>query len=271
MRYPVLKEGNYEVFFSDEGREKKEHPVLLRRTRNRSGIKKPCVVPGCSNWTRASTQVCSKHDKEIKKGHETKWHTKDWIGYFESPSSKASGNDQPVPWHGWLAKRILDWAGQDSVRLKIADSFMEALENEIPGKIPDSSTLANGELLSNQNFPTPEMLVDFTTTMVEKHFPSASFSGNVVPHCTFPKRKPNPGFEVKDMPIRVVAALTILGMICEEANRGDTWYRLNVSNPNGGGSGRAGAYYAISVYLLMRRGKMNTAQLAKMLQVSPWS
>lgn len=116
--------------------------------------------------------------------------------------------------------------------------------------------------------------------LVDRHFPEAGYDTVTLPGKTFKKKVPENAasrgdgqqllttsradgeaavgpkkrlfydIPVEKVPLRVVAALTLVGLACEESNRGDLWF---VNKYKGGkGSTRASIYMPIAYYLLRR-------------------
>jgi hypothetical protein len=126
-----------------------------------------------------------------------------------------------------------------------------------------------------------ENLVEDIIDLVNTHFPENEYSNTVLPGRVFEKQvrqdiriEKTGGQDVlgelatnsatsetgkkvmrhkiplRNVPIRVVAALALVGLACEESNRGDLWFATTYRD--GIGSARASIYMPIAYYLLRR-------------------
>ncbi|MHA1754259.1 MAG: hypothetical protein ACTSYR_01940 [Candidatus Odinarchaeia archaeon] len=275
----VLEENGYAVYFSNKGSECKKDPLFNKRRIRVKSKRMKCTVKGCNNITRSSFGVCKYHKETI-----LEFHPVDWVGYFLVPQIIQNNlgeklkleimkeNRHFVPMHGWIIERLLYWANHDVEKLKLLDEFMKEIENQIPGRIPDATTLQES-LMPNTHLPNyPKKIVNLTKKIVEKYFPKREFVNEAVPDCKYsskPRIKNEKSIELTltNFPLRIVATLVVLAMIAEEANRGDAWFRekYGLGEPE-----RAGAHFAYTIYVLRKENRMTIKQITKLLQVPPW-
>ncbi|WEU40865.1 MAG: hypothetical protein OdinLCB4_002835 [Candidatus Odinarchaeum yellowstonii] len=285
----ILEENGFRVYFSNKGEELKEDPLWNKR-RVKSKNKQQCNIDKLKKGEKCSRlssfELCQEHRKKFLTTHPV-----DWIGYFTPPSNILSILDETihkkidseqillVPMHSWIIERIIQFINNNPEYEKTVDDFMKDIQRNIPGKIPDSTSLQES-LMSNKNGDAElDDIMKKAQDTIEKNFPADKFKGINVPICRFSiknktkaeKIKNNEekfvSFEIPNLPVRIAAALIYLGMIAEEANRGDAWFRkqYHLGEPK-----RAGAHFAYSVYVLRKEGRMSVEQISRVLQIPPW-
>ncbi|MFW9890248.1 MAG: hypothetical protein ACFFER_18850 [Candidatus Thorarchaeota archaeon] len=283
----IIEEEQFLVFFSNQGIDPKEDPIWnKRRTKGRRN-RKPCAAINdeghiCGVITQSPFGVCKTHMRDF-----LRYHPVDWVGYFIPPQVLLESLDDStqkrilshdrllVPMHGWLIERLLSWSKLDKKRTDRVSQFMAQIEESIPGKISDATSLQEALQTHVLGSLTPQAIVSSAMESLDAVFPIEEYAGEFVPNCNFSSRPRKvdldfiePVFiEIPRFPVRAIAGLTFLAMVAEEANRGDAWFRQNY---NLGEPERAGAHFAYTIYILRREGRMSITQISKLLQVPPW-
>lgn len=292
----IMEESGFEVYFSNQGRDPKEDPLWNKRRMKTTGSHKcSALVSGgkeCKETTRSPFGVCAKH-----RVFPLSYHPVDWVGFLKVPSELLENLSSDirsdilgrrrliVPMHGWLIERLLTWSCNDGEKKQTVSTLMKSIEESVPSRIPDATSLQ--EMLQtvkagrgSNELMSPDSICINVKRILDDAFPEANFSGATVPHCRFTSRPKKTAvrddavgekpfsLEIPNMPVRVVAAITILAMVAEEANRGDAWFRnrYGLGEPE-----RAGAHFAYTVYVLRNEGRMSIKQICKLLQVPPWT
>lgn len=189
-------------------------------------------------------------------------HSADWVGHFVPPGFSFEECKKWIPMHSWIIERLYQWAKMAD-RFDVLDSFVDEAVNTIAGNVPDSTTLQqvlDGAVL-NKNIPHPDNLVELVNNLVLTHFPPERFTGMMVPETLFK------GVSVRP-PVRVVATLLCISLVCEEANRGDEWYRKHYKP--GTQIKMAGCRMAHGIYLYRRHSNASISQIATILKTATW-
>lgn len=241
----VLEENGFIVEFSNRGEKPKKDYC---RYRNPSGNRMTCAVQGCTNTTRARSGVCNNHKKE----HEWMQHKRDWLARIIPPGGLREEHLTNAPGFGDLSESLIRWAGTDQSRIKRLDSFFMESMDKIPGDIPDSTSLQNALEGIETNVMTPQQIISMTLEIVNRFFPQNDFQGVDVENINIVT-----GI-ISRIPIRLVASLLLLGYVCEEANRGDRWYKTRNGAPET--IAYAGCFMSAGYYLYRRYTKATPKQ-----------
>lgn len=186
-------------------------------------------------------------------------HDVDWIGRFIPPGRTRDECLRFAPKHDFYIELILRWAKQDQRRLALVDGFFYDMLKRIVGNIPDSSALQRAYLGASREeekdyrgsgIKTPDDVIHLIIDLVDRHFPPKEF-GSVLLTGKISERSKSPiKGELKDIPLRVLAAIWAIAFACEEANQGDLWYAKVYKN--GKGSTRTGCVMSSGWYLYLR-------------------
>jgi len=273
----VLEEGGYVVELSNRGVLRKWNPAPANL--EKAEIK--CLFTECHVLTRNMAGLCTEHIKEYKaykkerneKGKKNVWkslpiktkngqddqwpsliHSRDWIGRLIPPDKTREDCLTDAPRHTDIAEALIRWMNKDTGRMNRMDDFIQAVLEKIVGNVPHATQLQDNYEGKSRKGLTPDDIVKMTIGLVEKHFPKNEFGETRLDFGRYKER------ELKDLPIRVAAALLILAYACEEANRGDYWFALN--NPKY--KHKQASAYMPSVYYLLRRHTKATVGQATM-------
>lgn len=152
-------------------------------------------------------------------------HPVDWVGFFAPPKYSVEKCQTWVPEHYWPIERLVLWAKKyDRQR---ADKFVFKAADAIAGHVPDAGSLQQALGSPGSGITTPAEVVSLIRKLVDECFPEAKFEEVRTEATTYKSPGAPRPIKVK-MPIRAVAALVTTSLVCEEANRGDMWYRTNV-------------------------------------------
>lgn len=257
-----LKEGDFELIFSNKGGIYKKHPFLraIRNPENKKDF--PCFVCGQPINKRSKFGLCKEHDEE---GYKKKRHSVDWIGQVRPAGYEIEDciDDKPIE-HRVIAELLIRWAGDGIGNIRILDNFVRDVIKKLLGRIPGSTSLQEMfEGNFSQQIPEelsgiggPDDIIALIEKIVDDHFNSDKF-GNVLLDSEPINQKP-----WKDIPLRIVAGLFVLALACEEANQGDAWY-AKVFNRN---SKRAGCLMSAGWYVYMRHTDATMDQIRMSLR-----
>lgn len=270
----VIKEYGYTVELSNGGGLRKENPApanLQKRDMR-------CLFTGCQKHTTNKSGLCTKHNKlfdDYNKRRKTKefknqpierrnrlddqWpgliHSKDWLGRLITPGKTREDCLTDAPRHSDITEALVNWMNKSgSGRIKKMDAFIQDVLKRVVGNVPDATTLQKNVNSRIRGTMTPKKLVKMTKDLVIKHFPKNEFGRTKVDFGRYKQR------EIKDLPIRVAAALLVLAYACEEANRGDFWF----SRRHPSYKPRRGSAYMPSVYYFLRRHTNANKEQARM-------
>jgi hypothetical protein len=255
---------------------------------NPKGESVSCRFPGCTNTTENFDALCTNH-----KGEKVpRLHLVDWIGRLIPPGVARERCKNFAPEHAASLELLVKWmkeppAGSEERRRREEkmDGFVDALLDALVGKIPDATSLQEDwEMDGEGKGKMVGEVVEIIKSLVDDWFPKGEFRETILQGKVFRKRIPiqpqpnqtqaslapgegtvepekNPKFTydkipVLNVPIRKVAAILLVGLACEESNRGDLWF----ASRNGGPTSRASVYMPIAYYLLRRHTKANEKQ-----------
>jgi hypothetical protein len=245
----VLSEGGFTVELSNQGKKPKFNPNL----QNLEKKEVDCLGPGCHNRTKNMDAICTECRKKAKgKNRVRVIHTVDWFGRIIPPGYTRKQCFLDVLPHSQMSESLIEWIGSDKERGKAIDYFVDCVLDEIVSVIPDASSLQLIFERKKEGF-SPGGFVALVKKIVDAHFPKSKYSKEYV---TLKKFK---GKQLDKVPIRVLAAALVIGVGCEESNRGDAWF----SKKHGLESTYANAYMPLAYYILRRHTKANPNQ-AKM-------
>lgn len=269
----VVKEGSYTVELSNRGGLRKENPAPA----NLKKSDMECVFLECHERTTNKNGLCTEHGKLFKEYMDSRktrefkdkpvrernqlddqWtpliHSRDWLGRLITPGGNREDSLTDAPRHSDITEALIGWMDKDDGRMKRMDGFIKDTLEHIVGKVPDATTLQKNIDGKMSGVLTPDELVKMTIKIVDNHFPKSEFSKTLINFGIYKEK------EIKDIPIRVVAAMLVLAYACEEANRGDFWF----SKRNPSYKHRRGSAYMPSVYYLLRRHTNATKEQASM-------
>jgi len=240
----VLNEHDFIVEFSNRGGLPKDDHCRYRNPEKRY-IR--CAVSGCLNKTKSRQGVCTEHMGDYK------WqkHKRDWLARIIPPGSSREQFLTNAPSFYDLTDILIKWAKSDVKKQERLDGFFFDIIDKIPGEIPDSTSLQDALEKKETGIIKPEEIILQIQETVDKHFPPMQFKGVFVENF---KIKINH----KRIPLRIIAALLQLAYICEEANRGDRWYKTRIGKPED--SRRAGCFMSAGHYLYRRYTKATSNQ-----------
>ncbi len=232
----------YVLEFSNRGAKQHENPTPV----NFKSEKIRCRVAGCPRMTSSILGVCTEHQAKKKMWPK---HTADWIGRLIPPGFTREQCLTDAPAHFTIMEILVQWMGKDQNRRARMDSFVSDLldgpvEVRIAESIPDSTSLQGYLELEATGQDSPQAIVEKIRNVVDLHFPASEFEGTLLEGPNYRNRA------LKQIPIRVVAAMLVAAYAAEEANRGDAWYVKKhqvKTEPK-----RASAYMP-SVYYFLRR------------------
>jgi len=195
-----------------------------------------------------------------------KLHAVDWVAFFVPPKYDMKDCVSWVPMHSWSIERLIQWskATQDWAP---ADGLVDEAIKSFAGNVPDSTSLQEAYEGRLRGVITPNEIVSKIRRLVEKSFPIARFNGSFALKAKYKNKKMPTPVEVS-LPIRVVAALVCAAFACEEANRGDTWFRTFYKYK--GKPTLAGCLMALGVYLYRRHSNASIDQIATVLRIPTW-
>lgn len=240
----VLSEQGFVVEFSNRGNRLHADPG---RYRNPGKKKVQCAV--CEFPKRKTTSqygVCKEHIK-----HKWMIHKKDWVARIIPPGSSREQFLTKPPSFRDLTDMLIEWTKSDVKKQERLDGFFFDIIDKIPGAIPDSTSLQDALEKKETGIVKPEEIILQVQETVDKHFPPTQFKEAFVENF---KIKINH----KRIPLRIIAALLQLAYICEEANRGDRWYKTRIGKPED--SERAGCFMSAGHYLYRRYTKATSDQ-----------
>jgi hypothetical protein len=278
----VLREGGFEVELSNEGAFEMENPCDANPTRRRDF---PCRAQGCRSTTKTKDGLCKAHRGKVDHPHLV-----DWIGRIYPPGIDREKCKNFAPEHAALLELLVLWMKEPpegskdrESREKKMDDFVDDALSTFVGQVPDATSMQEDwESTDSKKGELARNVIKDVNDLVNRHFPEATCNRTILPGKTFRKQAPQDAaspkgdgqqlltpstgggraadgakkkrsfydIPVEKVPIRVVAALTLVGLACEESNRGDLWF---VNKYKGGkGSTRASIYMPIAYYLLRR-------------------
>lgn len=253
----AFEEEGFRVVLTNRGKDPKSPPLRLRYP-NHEKETVECGMEGCSETTYSFTGLCADHRKTKNKYAD---HTADWVSQLIPPGYTREDVEGMIETHRDIAYLLWDWAKGEPNRLEVLDAFiLEDAARKIPGKIPDATSLQDclGES-DKKDHPCPPDFLEWTRTSVNEHFPESEYQKVYLPGDK--KEVDDETVEWDQLPIRVAAALYYLALICEEANRGDEWYKEYHGVDKR--SVMAGAFMPVGFYLFLRytgasKEKVNT-------------
>jgi hypothetical protein len=207
----------------------------------------------------------SGQDRKAHPVKKTHLHTVDWVGFFVPPGYSINQCRTWVPMHSWSIERLIQWSKDtgDSYR---TDGLVYHAVDCFAGKVPDSTSLQESYESRLKQVMKPDDIVAEIRRLVDKWFPASQFDSSVVPNAKYKNKFMKAPVEVR-LPIRAVAALVCAAFACEEANRGDTWYRNFCKK---GKPKIAGCLMALGVYLYRRYTNAAIDQIATVLRIPAW-
>lgn len=204
-----------------------------------------------------------------KKKHPVKkrnLHLVDWVAFFVPPSYNMKDCLTWVPMHSWSIERLIQWSKVTGDQKRPDGLVYEAIER-FAGNVPDSTSLQEAYESRLKGVMKPNDIVAEIRRLVDKWFPVASFDKITTPEARYKNKFMDAPVKVR-LPIRLVAALVCAAFACEEANRGDTWYR-NFHKYKGKPK-IAGCLMAMGVYLYRRYTDASVDQIATVLRIPTW-
>jgi hypothetical protein len=241
----VLDEKGFVVEFSNRGAKLKKDYC---RFRNPDGETVKCAIDGCTKMTRARSGVCTTHNTE----HQWMLHKRDWLARIIPPGGTRDEYLTNAPGFGDLSESLIRWAGEDRKKIDRLDEFFFEAIDAIPGEIPDSTSLQKGFEGIEPNILSPQDIITMTLKTVNRYFPKNEFMAEETENIEIVA-----GI-TKKIPLRLVASLLFLGYVCEEANRGDRWYKTKNGTPES--IMYAGCFMSAGYYLYRRFTKATPKQ-----------
>jgi hypothetical protein len=203
--------------------------------------------------------VCPSH-------MDTLIHTTDWVGILEpdpgtlgNPVGGAARPADPIvnafaPAHSATTEYLVRWMEMDSARQSVMDQFIESSLEEVVGRIPDATTLQLN--LASGTGIQPDDVVRALRDVVDHVLPYAQYSVETLDDV---RLKIEDDEYAVGIPLRIGAALLVVGFACEESNRSDLWFRI-LYDVDPLKSKRASAYMSVAYYLLRRHTKATAKQ-----------
>ena len=193
-------------------------------------------------------------------------HLVDWVAFFVPPHYRIEVCKTWVPMHSWSIERLIQWSKvtQDYER---ADGLVNEAIESFAGKVPDSTSLQQAYEGKLKGIITPDDVLIEIRRLVNKWFPATAYDQIVAPRCKYKNKYMAAPVDLR-LPIRIVAALVCAAFACEEANRGDKWFR-NYYNYKGKPK-IAGCLMALGVYLYRRYTTASIEQIATVLRIPVW-
>ena len=208
-----------------------------------------CVLkdyPGinCGNASKRLDGLCKQHavkgqPKVLRK------HWADWIGRLITPGRTREECLAWAPAHGKLIEILVGWADGNKAKKDALDNFVYDTMDKLKGTVPDSTWLQDDA--ENGGGKESDRLAKMAIDTVEKWFPVGVYADAVTDGGSY-KHRGDPKISLKDIPIRVVAALLFLGIVSEEANRSDLWAYTKLGKAKS--SKRASVYMPLAYYFL---------------------
>jgi hypothetical protein len=193
-------------------------------------------------------------------------HIVDWVAFFVPPDYSIDDCKTWVPMHSWSIERLIQWSKTTENR-QLADGLVNEAIRSFAGKVPDSTSLQEAYEGRLKGVMKPDDIVAQIKRLVDKWFPVATFNEITAPQAKYKNKFMEAPVHVR-LPVRVIAALVCAAFACEEANRGDMWYR----NFRGykGKPKIAGCLMALGVYLYRRYTNASIDQIATVLRIPTW-
>ncbi len=166
----------------------------------------------------------SGKDRKFPPWTKKRKHPVDWVGFFVPPGYAIEECQTWVPEHYWPIERLVVWALSNDVAR--SDRFVLEAADAIAGWVPDSGHLQDALDASGSGITTPTEVVSLMRNTVNTSFPQAGFDSAKTARAVYKPPRSSQSIEV-EMPLRAVAALVMASLVCEEANRGDMWYRMH--------------------------------------------
>lgn len=234
----VVSEAGYVVEFSNKGRKNHFNPNPVKLDARPVA----CLYPKCGRLARRADGLCTLHcpKKGEKRPKVQRVHWADWIGRVIPPGKTREECLTWAPAHDKLIEIMITWMKEDKAsRFEIVDAFVFDLMKRLAGNVPDSTTLQRD--IENHGIRTME-LAELMKRVVDANFPESRFLSVTTDGGNYQKT------QLRNMPIRVVAALLVTGVASEEANRGDLWAYTQMGKPNS--SKRASVFMPMAYYFL---------------------
>lgn len=245
---PLLIENDYTVEFSNRG--EKVHydpnPVNLRKSTM------ACIFPGCGRLTNRIDGLCADHCQkpgrnDVPKVYRAHWA--DWIGRIIPPGMNREKCLTWAPPHIKFIEILVSWKDETGRPRSELDPFIIDLMTKISGSVYDSTTLQKDWETKG---PKAAEMTNLAKRIVDDNFPENEYSSVKT------EGKKYNNVALRDLPIRIAAACLVIGVVSEEANRGDLWCYTSMGKPNQ--SKRASVYMPMAYYLLRRYTPANTVQ-----------
>lgn len=247
----VIGEKEFLVELSNRGEKPKKNHNTYRNLNKDLVV---CAAPRCQRKTRAVSGVCTNHKTE----YEWMRHKVDWMARIIPPKGTRTSYFMNIPGFGDLTESLWLWAKDDEDKIKrLSDFFFGCLDN-VPGKIPDATSLQEALEGKIKNIITLDNIILLTQELVDKYFPADDFKDISIENIKIIK-----SWKGK-IPIRLVASLLLLGYICEEANRGDSWFKKK--NGMEDKIMYAGCFMSAGYYLYRRFTKATQKQIRMCLK-----
>ncbi len=247
----VMDEDGLVVEFSNGGT---KHKKIYFRYRNPKKELVKCKVRGCQERTRAQAGVCKNHRNK----HSCTKHSVDWVARIVAPRGTRGVHLTNSPGFGDLTESLWAWAAGNRENVARVTRFFNDCISQVPGKIPDATSLQDAYEGNAINILTPSSIISLAKKLIEKHFPKKNFQKITTKNNNIIKDRDN------GIPIRLISTLLLLGYICEESNRGDLWYinRIKKSiQPR-----YAGCYMAAGHFLFRRHTNATPGQIRMSLK-----
>ena len=193
----------------------------------------------------------------------TRTHSVDWVGFFVPPEGKGKEDNYRtwVPQHYWPITRLVQWA-RSSPQSVQADDFVHGIGELIAGKVPDSTSLQSAHEGRLPGVKTPHEVLLEIVQKVDKYFPKGDFDQVKTPQANYKPPDTSRSFTY-EIPVRAIAALVGIALACEEANRGDVWFRTTY---NRGTPKIGGCRMAQGIYLYLRYTDATCDQVGTILR-----
>ena len=261
---PVLSKDGWAAEFSNQGDKKHYNPSPVRLTEEPiTCVLKDYPAIRCPNPSNRLDGLCKEHAPKKGRPKVLRKHWADWIGRLITPGRERKDCLAWAPAHGKMTEILLLWSASDKVKRAALEGFVSDIRDKLKGKVPDSTVLEedaeNHEEKDSEAFRLAMMARD----SVDEWFPSETYGDEVTDGKTYKHRK-DPKVSLKDIPVRVVAALLFLGVVSEEANRSDLWAYSKAGRAKS--SKRASVFMPLSYYWLRAHHGANPTQASQSIR-----
>lgn len=255
----MINEGGFQILLSNRGGKKHGNPTPINWSKSR----KQCRFAGCIKETKTDLQLCSNHRSKWK---EFK-HSKDWIGLIKPDTELVKDAQQPsdkkrpllkafASAHYEATEYLVRWVEtKPKERFELVNDFIVKTLNDIVASVPDATTLQSN--LETKSGHQPSDTADLVRKLIDSSFPFDSFSNTIIEDVRL-KLDLRLGIvsQTKEIligiPVRIIASNLVVGLICEEINRGDAWFRKQYNCepdvPKMGGAYMSIVYYYLRSY-----------------------